>query len=171
MDPNAKLLYSGNWRDELFKSGLRQEYTIDFSGKSKKADYYLSAGYLNDKGVFSIQRFERYSTRASFNYMVNDWLQVGTNISLSHSVREGSASTGTVWFLRTMPSVYPIYERDQTSGDYILDKMADVFTIMGIIVKHGKDGILWLMMFIITLHGHMMMYPTEVILKLHLCRA
>ena len=122
MDPNAKLLYSGNWRDELFKSGLRQEYTIDFSGKSKKADYYLSAGYLNDKGVFSIQRFERYSTRASFNYMVNNWLQVGTNISLSHSVREGSASTGTVWFLRTMPSVYPIYERDQTSGDYILDK-------------------------------------------------
>lgn len=122
MDPNAKLLYSGNWRDELFKSGLRQEYVIDFSGKSKKADYYLSAGYLNDKGVFSVQRFERYSTRASFNYKVNNWLQVGTNISLSHSVREGSAGSSMVWFLRTMPSVYPVYERNQTSGDYILDK-------------------------------------------------
>ena len=122
MDPNAKLLYSGNWRDELFKSGLRQEYTIDFSGKSKRADYYLSAGYLNDKGVFSIQRFERYSTRASFNYSVNKWLQVGTNINLSHSVREGSADSGTVWFLRTMPGVYPIYETNQTTGEYILDK-------------------------------------------------
>ena len=97
MDPDAKLNYWGDWRNALLKSRLRQEYTIDFSGKNKKADYFISAGYLNDKGVFSIQRFERYSTRANLNYNVNKWLKVGTNISLSHSVREGSASDQTVW--------------------------------------------------------------------------
>lgn len=105
MDPNAKLNYWGDWREALLKSRLRQEYTIDFSGKNKKADYFISAGYLNDKGVFSIQRFERYSTRANLNYNVNKWLKVGTNISLSHSVREGSASDQTVWLLRTMPKI------------------------------------------------------------------
>ena len=56
MDPDAKLNYWGDWRNALLKSRLRQEYTIDFSGKNKKADYFISAGYLNDKGVFSIQR-------------------------------------------------------------------------------------------------------------------
>ena len=122
MDPDAKLNYWGDWRNALLKSRLRQEYTIDFSGKNKKADYFISAGYLNDKGVFSIQRFERYSTRANLNYNVNKWLKVGTNISLSHSVREGSASDQTVWLLRTMPTVYPIYEWDSATNAYRLDK-------------------------------------------------
>ena len=122
MDPDAKLNYWGDWRNALLKSRLRQEYTIDFSGKNKKADYFISAGYLNDKCVFSIQRFERYSTRANLNYNVNKWLKVGTNISLSHSVREGSASDQTVWLLRTMPTVYPIYEWDSATNAYRLDK-------------------------------------------------
>lgn len=122
MDPDAKLNYWGDWRNALLKSRLRQEYTIDFSGKNKKADYFISAGYLNDKGVFSIQRFERYSTRVNLNYNVNKWLKVGTNISLSHSVREGSASDQTVWLLRTMPTVYPIYEWDSATNAYRLDK-------------------------------------------------
>lgn len=121
MNPDAKLLYCDDWRDALFSSRLRQEYTIDFSGKSKKADYYLSGGYLNDKGVFSIQEFERYSTRANLNYDVNKWLKVGTNISMSHNRRVGSASENTVWFLRTMPPIYSIYERNE-DGSYRTDK-------------------------------------------------
>ena len=48
MNPEAKSLHSDDWRDALLASRLRQEYTLDFSGKSKKADYYISGGYLND---------------------------------------------------------------------------------------------------------------------------
>lgn len=118
IDPNAALLYSGDWRNELLKSNLRQEYAIDFSGKNNKADYFISAGYTNDKGVFSIQKFERFSTRANLNYKVNDWLKVGTNINLAHSEREGSAGSSTVWFLRTISPNYPIYEWDQTTQAY-----------------------------------------------------
>ena len=91
MNPDARLLYSGDWRGALMKSRLRQEYNVDFSGKSKKADYFLSAGYLNDKGVFSVQKFQRFSTRANLNYQVNKWLKVGTNINLVHSDRDGYA--------------------------------------------------------------------------------
>lgn len=121
LDPNAVLLYSGNWRDALLKSNLRQEYAIDFSGKNDKADYYLSAGYTNDKGVFSIQKFERFSTRINLNYKVNNWLKVGTNINLSHGKREGSAGSSTVWFLRTISPTYPIYQWDENTNDYKID--------------------------------------------------
>lgn len=62
------------------------------------------------------------STRANLNYNVNKWLKVGTNISLSHSVREGSAGDQTVWLLRTMPTLYPIYEWDGATNAYRLDK-------------------------------------------------
>ena len=121
MDPNAKLLFSGDWDGELMKSRLRQEYNIDFSGKSKKADYFISAGYVNDKGIFTTQKFERYSTRGNVNYTVNKWLQVGTNIGLSHSRSEGWASGNTTWFLRTIPSTYPVYEWDYDKGAYKVD--------------------------------------------------
>lgn len=121
MDPNAQLLFSGDWDGELMKSRLRQEYNIDFSGKSKKADYFISGGYVNDKGIFTTQKFERYSTRGNVNYTVNKWLQVGTNIGLSHSRSEGWASGNTTWFLRTIPSTYPVYEWDYDKGSYKLD--------------------------------------------------
>ena len=121
MAPDARLLYSGDWRGELLKSRLRQEYTIDFSGKSQKADYYIAGGYLNDKGVFSTQKFERFSARANLNYEVKKWLKVGMNMNLAHSVREMSASSSMVWFLRTIPTIYPIYEYDPATGDYRRD--------------------------------------------------
>ena len=105
MASDARLLYSGDWRGELLKSRLRQEYTIDFSGKSQKADYYIAGGYLNDKGVFSTQKFERFSARANLNYEVKKWLKVGMNMNLAHSVREMSASSSMVWFLRTIPTI------------------------------------------------------------------
>ena len=165
MDPNAKLNYWGDWRNALLKSRLRQEYTIDFSGKNKKADYFISAGYLNDKGVFSIQRFERYSTRANLNYSVNKWLKVGTNISLSHSVREGSAGDQTVWLLRTMPTLYPIYEWDGATNAYRLDKNGNRIFDYGTIVHLGAEPTHWLMIPITRPLGHMMMFPIVPILK------
>lgn len=121
MNPDAQLLYSGDWRGALMKSRLRQEYNLDFSGKSKKADYFLSAGYLNDKGVFTVQKFQRFSTRANLNYQATKWLKVGTNINLVHSDRDGNADDGAVWYLRTMPTIYPIHEWDATTGAYRLD--------------------------------------------------
>ena len=121
MNPDAQLLYSGDWRDALLKSRLRQEYNIDFSGKSNKADYYVSGGYLNDKGVFNISEFERFTARVNVNYEVNKWLKVGMNANMAHSVREGSSSDQTVWMLRTMPSIYPIYQWDPATGAYAVD--------------------------------------------------
>ena len=138
MDPNAKLLFSGDWDGELMKSRLRQEYNIDFSGKSKKADYFISAGYVNDKGIFTTQQFERYSTRANINYTVNKWLQVGSNIGLSHSRSEGWASGTTTWFLRTIPSTYPVYEWDYDKGVYKQDSNGNR------IYDYGDDRQSWI---------------------------
>lgn len=121
LDPDAQLQFSGDWDGELMKSRLRQEYNIDFSGKSKKADYFISGGYVNDKGIFTTQQLERFSTRGNVNYTVNKWLQVGTNIGLSHSRSEGWASGNTTWFLRTIPSTYPVYEWDYDKGNYKVD--------------------------------------------------
>ncbi|MDR1557432.1 MAG: TonB-dependent receptor [Tannerellaceae bacterium] len=121
VDPNAQLLFSGDWRGELLKSRMRQEYTLDISGKTQKADYFISGGYVNDKGIFTAQQFERFTTRANLNYQVKPWLQAGTNMALSHSIREIWIDEGTIWFLRTISPTYPVYEWDYEKGAYKLD--------------------------------------------------
>ncbi|MDR2809748.1 MAG: TonB-dependent receptor [Tannerellaceae bacterium] len=121
VDPNAQLLFSGDWRGELLKSRMREEYVLDISGKTQKTDYYLSGGYVSDKGIFTAQQFERFTTRTNLNYQARPWLQVGTNTSLSHSIREIWIDDGTIWFLRTISPTYPVYEWDYEKGAYKLD--------------------------------------------------
>jgi len=120
--PDVQLLYSGDWRDEILKSRIRQEYGVDFSGKTQKADYFISGSYVNDKGIFTDQKFERYSIRANLNYQVKDWIKVGTNMALSYSKREIWLDQNTVWFLRTISPNYPVYEWDPATGDYRKDR-------------------------------------------------
>ncbi len=121
INPNARLLYDGNWASELIKPRVTQEYNLSASGMSRdrKTRYFISGGFRDDKGVFTIQQFKRFSTRANVTSDVKQWLQLGTNISLTHS-REPYAS-GAVWFLRTIPSIYPVWEYDYDNQQYRTD--------------------------------------------------
>ena len=112
-------LFEGNWQDELIKSRARQEYLLDFSGKKENTQYYVSAGYLNDKGVFTTQKFERYSLRGNVSSKIKKWLEIGTNTGLSLGIQK--APDPSVWFIRTVPSIYPIYEWDYDQNKYKAD--------------------------------------------------
>lgn len=121
LDPSAKLLFEGDWNGELLKSRPSQEYSIDFSGKKDKTNYYFSATYLDDKGIFTTQQFNRISARSNVSTKVKDWLEMGTNTSFAHSQTESPASSSTVWFLRTVPTTYPVYEYDYDASAYKTD--------------------------------------------------
>lgn len=121
LSPGAQLLFQGNWREETMQSRPRQEYNIDFSGKKGETQYYFSGGYLNDKGIFTTQKFERITARANVSTKIKKWLELGSNNSFAHSVTDAPAGETTVWFLRTVPSIYPIYEYDYTAQQYKTD--------------------------------------------------
>ena len=70
---------------------------------------------------FTVSEFERFTVRANVNYEVNKWLKVGLNANLAHGLKEGSSNDQVVWMLRSIPSVYPIYEWDAQAGDYARD--------------------------------------------------
>ena len=117
----SDLLYYPDWRGEMLKVRPRQEYNVDFSGKSGKTSYFFSAGYLDDKGIFTTQQFNRISGRANVTSKVKDWLEVGTNTSFAHSLTDAPAGDSVVWFLRTVPSIYSIYQYDAETGSYKKD--------------------------------------------------
>ena len=43
-----------NWQDEMFRSGLVQNYKLAVSSGSEKTQYYLSANYVNEEGVLKL---------------------------------------------------------------------------------------------------------------------
>ena len=125
IDPSASLLFEGDWAGELMKPRLRQEYTIDFSGASGDGNtrYFISAGYLKDLGTFTVQHFDRYSGRVNVSSKLKKWMEVGMNAGYSHSVQNNTSAS--VWFLRSIPSVYPLYEWDYAKGEYATDDQGD----------------------------------------------
>jgi len=126
VDPNAELLYQDSWRDEMLKSGLRQEHQMTISGGSDKSDYFFSLGYLNDEGYIAASDFERISSRMNINHNFNKWLKVGGNMSYSHTTTNapttGSSSSVSMFsFVNDIAPIYPVYMRDDL-GNLILDE-------------------------------------------------
>ena len=144
MDANGNLLVSdddllwyGDWRGEMLQVRPRQEYNVDLSGRKGDTNYYFSGGYLDDKGIFTTQQFSRISGRANVSTKVKKWLEVGTNTSFSHSLTDAPAGGSVVWFLRTVPSTFNIYQYDYNKGGYATDANGNY------IYEYGSDRPNW----------------------------
>ena len=137
--PDANQLYNADWDAELIKPQLTQEYNLSASGTSNdnKTKYFISANYKDDKGVFTVQEFQRFTTRVNVTSDIKKWLQVGTNTSLAHS-REPYAS-GAVWFMRSLPPIYPIWQYDYDNQEYERDDNGDK------IFDYGPNRASWIM--------------------------
>jgi len=129
VNPNAQLLWGDDldWADPLMRLGKRNDYSTTISGGSDKTDYFISVGYLNEKGFIIKSDFERLTGRMNVNTQPRKWLKTGLNLSTtitkSNTANDGS-STGYVnpfFFSRTMGQIYPVYAHDPKTGEYLLD--------------------------------------------------
>lgn len=124
------LLIPDDWKDEAFKTGLRQEYNVNVSAADARTNFYVSFGYLNDEGIIDRSSMERYTARLKADYKVKKWLKVGANAGYtnynSSSVYEeaswSSTSVSSVFGVVTQVApIYPIYIRD-AEGNILKDQ-------------------------------------------------
>ncbi len=124
VNPNAKLLYQDDWEKELFEPRPRQEYVGTLSGSSEKTRYYLTFGYLNDKGYVIKSDFTRVNSRLNLEQEVNTWLRVGFNAAYANSKQattneQNSAYQNPFNFTRNIAPIYPVYLRN-AQGEFVL---------------------------------------------------
>ena len=150
LNPNATLGYSDgtyyytpdNWSDEIFENNLRQEYNLSISGATEKMNYYMSAGYLDDKGIVPNSGFQRYSARLKADYQVKPWLKMGGNVSFTHydsreQDTEGGTSNANIFYASNiMGAIYPMYVRD-AQGNIMVDNRGFLRYDYG---KPGQDS-------------------------------
>lgn len=86
-----------NWQDEIFRTGLRQDYNISMRGGNKKLTYSISGGYYSQQGIVINNDFDRFNLRAQIDAKPYTWLETGITANLSETNRNtGMSSWGIV---------------------------------------------------------------------------
>ncbi|MEJ2903588.1 SusC/RagA family TonB-linked outer membrane protein [Pedobacter panaciterrae] len=129
--PDGKLvagatpLWDDNWGDAMEQTAIRTQADLSFSGGNEKSQYFISGGYLNDKGIALGSGYKRYSARVNLTTKAKKWLTAGLNISAANTLQdypisEDSNTGNVVNYSRLVPSFYPVYERNP-DGSYKTD--------------------------------------------------
>ncbi len=107
-----------NWQDEIFQSGVMQDYNLSFSNGTENSTSRYSAEYLKQEGAVISTGFERYSFRANNTQNIGK-LTVGSNIGLSFSETNPERASGGRTLLEhaiKMAPYLPVYNADNVGG-------------------------------------------------------
>ncbi len=108
-DPNV----STNWQDEIFRTGVWQNYDLEASGGTENATYSVRTGFLEQEGTLLNSDFKRYSLGVNTSVNVTDKFTIGQtlNIGLSDNNNIQQAGSGSVLVnaLRMTPTV-PVFD-------------------------------------------------------------
>jgi len=87
-----------NWQDEIFGSNaLIQSHTLGIQGGTDKSSYYLSFGYLNQKGIIfsDVSNYKRYNFAVNSSSKLKKWLTIGENFSYAYNRNQGGVNTNS----------------------------------------------------------------------------
>lgn len=74
-----------DWADLVLRTGTKQNHQVGISGGSDNITVAFSLGYFNEQGTIKETGYERYNTRLSLDYKLNNFIRIGgsTNGSLA----------------------------------------------------------------------------------------
>ncbi len=109
-----------SWRDLAFQSSSRKEYNVKLGGSNDKTNYFMSLGYLDDKGYALKSSYERISGRVNLTHQVRPWLSGTMNMGYAYSKRNFGGQTNDsgslFWFADNMPPIFPVFLRNASGG-------------------------------------------------------
>lgn len=78
-----------NWIDEVFEDAWVEKHHLSFAGGTEKSTYFISGSYTNQDGIVGKERanFKRYTARINSKHEINDWLEVGNNLTYTNTSR------------------------------------------------------------------------------------
>jgi len=111
-DPSA-LGAGTDWVDELFGTGVLQNYTVSYSGGNEKNHYYVSGGVLDQSGIVKSVGYRRFTFQENADAQIMPWLKVSNNITVSADEKKsGSYDLGSTY------KALPIYTVKDENGEW-----------------------------------------------------
>lgn len=104
-----------DWQDVVLRPAPTQNYHLALRGGSENTTYSISGAYKDQEGVVRGSSFNRGSFRANLRGDLTDRLSLGTNLTLSRSIRKGVMGIGSA---ATYVPIVPVRNDD---GEYAIN--------------------------------------------------
>ncbi len=120
-----------DWQDEIFRTGLKQDHKLSFSGGSDEIKYYVSTSMYDQKGVITNSRYKRYSLTSNIDIQALEKINMGVNIYAQRSNNDGirtqeysggADNAGVISSALTFEPTASIYDSD---GSYTRSTVGD----------------------------------------------
>ena len=115
-----------DWQDEFYRTGKVQNYDLSVSGGTAKTRYFISANYLDQKGIIPNSGIEKTGIRLNLDSELSDKLRIGINLNpsyidnnLARSEKNWGDEGLVIGTLMQHPEL-PVYNED---GSYAVDKL------------------------------------------------
>lgn len=120
-DPNTNT----DWLKAYFEDTWAQQHTLTLEGGNDRGSYFLSVNHVNQDGIVkgSKDKYERLTAQINADYMIKDWLKVGTNTSIEKWSTRGISEQGygsSFEMLLLIDPLTPLYwtKPEQMLGEY-----------------------------------------------------
>ncbi|UKJ07946.1 SusC/RagA family TonB-linked outer membrane protein [Solitalea lacus] len=122
---NAAQTYNNNdWFDVFFRTSFRQQHDFSVKGGTDKVNYFVSASFVDQPGVFNfiedIDKYKRYNFNGGLVAQVNDWMKLTyrTRYSLSNTLAPTGTDNDRNRFYQFAYGAWPTIPVKNTTGQY-----------------------------------------------------
>jgi TonB-dependent starch-binding outer membrane protein SusC len=98
----------------LFRVSQRDEINFSVSGASDKGNYFIGAGYYDERAIIINSGYKRLSWRMNADYKFSPKITFGTRQSMSYSHRYGLSGDGSITDFMNHAPYFPVYNTDGT---------------------------------------------------------
>jgi TonB-linked SusC/RagA family outer membrane protein len=102
-----------DWQDEVFQTGISQDYQISLSGGASTTKFYISGNYIDQKGIVTGADLAKYSIRSNLTTQLGKKLKFDMNLYASRLNTINTADNGSkgapLWNTPLFPPTFPIY--------------------------------------------------------------
>ncbi len=120
-DPDDPELRNTDWYDAIFRTAPIQSHDISVSGGNERTQYFTSLSYFDQEGTQVGTGFERLSARVNLDSKINDWLDVGTTISVNRTNQDRTVNDNSLYgvVINTLAGdpLMPVREEDGSYAD------------------------------------------------------
>jgi TonB-linked SusC/RagA family outer membrane protein len=105
-----------DWQDEIFQTGITQNYQVSASGGYSGFRYFASANYLNQKGIVLRTSQKKYSIRSNISTHFGKKIKLDLNVFASRTSglnnQDNGAKGSPTWAVTFYSPTFPLFASD-----------------------------------------------------------
>lgn len=138
-----------DWQRAIFRNASMQSHQISVSGGSDASNYYISGGYLDQKGMVIGSDFKRYTIHTNVNGKVGNWFDIGSSINASRTNENTvlSDNTGIIYNALLNTPDLPVRNADGTFAGplsyqtgAVINPVAQALSITNNLIRNKING-------------------------------